>query len=128
MAKLLHIVQGNGAVFLENVDFLLSVVNAGGPYTSDDYVIASVDNNDLSNGTLVDIISWALSDSTGDALLSDAVPTAAPVLDDWQFNRLKLEGDKSNFFLINAHVTSATPEPTTILFVFLGIALIKKRR
>lgn len=110
---------------LTDVDFLLSVVNAGGPYTSDDYVIASDKNLDLSNGTPVEIISWALSDSTTNALSSDYLPTNAPILLDWQFNHLRLEGDRT--FLIDAHVISATPEPTTILLLLAGTALLRKR-
>lgn len=114
---------------LENVNFLVSVVNAGGPYTSDDYVMASSKNLALSNGTLVEIISWALSDSTGDALSSDALPLNATVLSDWDFNHLRIMGAKENLFIVDGQVILAIPEPASIFLLGLGsLALLTKRR
>jgi len=111
----------------DNVVFLVSVGNAGGPYSSDNYLIRSYNNLPLSNGTLVDFISWQLDDPTGNALSSDALPTTPPVLDDWQsIVGLRLEGDRA--FLIDAHVTSAIPEPATILLFSLGGGWLLRKR
>jgi hypothetical protein len=106
-----------------NVDFFVEVVNN---YPSGDYyLVGSSDNLSLSNGTLVDRISWQLDDYTGYALSSDALPTTPPALDDWQSNILNISGDRT--FGIWAHVTSAVPEPTTFLLLSLGSLLLRKR-
>jgi hypothetical protein len=93
-----------------NVDFLVEIVNGYPP--DDDYFVLSHNNIPLSNGTSVDSISWWLYDLTGSALSSDALPTTAPVLEDWQSgNLLRLYGERARY-IIDAHVTSAVPEPT----------------
>jgi len=107
-----------------NVNFLVEVVN---DYpTGDDYGYISYNNEPLSNGHLVDHISWQLDDYTGLVFSSDALPLTAPVLSDWQFNRLNIEGDKSNLFRISADVTTAVPEPSSILLIALGTFFLRK--
>jgi hypothetical protein len=106
-----------------NVDFLIEITNDYPP--NDDYFLLSHSNLPLSNGVLVDSISWWLYDPTGSALSTDALPVTAPLLNDWQGNHLRLEGDRT--FLIDAHVTSAIPEPTTFLLLGLGGLLLRKR-
>jgi len=91
----------------------------------DIYGINSRNNLPLSNGTLVDYIRWQLNDHTASALSSDALPTTAPILGQWQANDLRLETDRA--FLIHAHVTSAIPEPATILLFALGALFLRKR-
>ena len=49
----------------------------------DAYAIVSHNNLQLSNGMLVDTIGMWLEDSTCTALSSDALPTTAPQLSDW---------------------------------------------
>jgi hypothetical protein len=113
----------------DNVNFIVSVVNAGGTYTSDDFVAVSNNNVNLPQGTVVEKISWNLSDSTGTALSSDALPTTPPVLSDWQFNVLNISGGEKGYsFGIWGHVTSAVPEPTTILLLGLGIIFLRKNK
>jgi hypothetical protein len=110
-----------------NVDFLLEIIN---DYTSgglhDAYGLISYNNLPLYNGTSVNEISWWLTDTSATALSSTDLPSTAPSLDDWQsIVGLRLEGDKT--FLIDAHVTSAVPEPATILLLATGALLLKRR-
>jgi hypothetical protein len=109
-----------------NVNFLLGIGN-NGPSGNDIYWFTSYNNVPLSNGTLVDSIVWQLDDPTGNALSSDTLPTTPPVLDDWQsIVGLRLEGDRT--FLVNAHITSAVPEPATFLLLSLSGIMLRKRR
>ncbi|MFZ0034907.1 MAG: PEP-CTERM sorting domain-containing protein [Sedimentisphaerales bacterium] len=108
-----------------NVDFLVGIVN-NNTSGQDIYWIDSYNNLDLSNGTSVDSITWQLNDPTGTVFSSDALPTTAPVLEDWQSNHLRVHGERGGYF-INAHVTSAIPEPATILLFSLGGLFLRKR-
>jgi len=112
----------------DSVDFVVSVGNAGGPYSDDNYLIRSYNNLHLSNGAIIEHISWQLDDYTGTALSNDSLPLTAPVLSDWQFNHLRIQGEKSNLFNINAHVTSAVPEPATILLIGLGAIFLRRNK
>jgi hypothetical protein len=112
----------------DNVDFVVSVGNAGGAYSNDNYLILSYSNLPLINGTLVDRISWQFDDSTGSAISSDVLPITPPVLTDWQsIVGLRLIGDQQNMFTVDATVTLATPEPTTVLFLIFGTIFFRKR-
>jgi len=108
---------------LTNVDFVLEVVN---DYPSgDSYLVRSYNNLPLTNGTLVDHISWQLDDSTGTALSSDALPITPPILEDWSGNDLRLDGERGAY-MVRGHVTSAIPEPTTfVLFGSSGFLLAR---
>jgi hypothetical protein len=111
-----------------NVDFRIDIINNGTTGgINDGYGLISYNNLPLSNGTLVYGISWWLYDLTGSALSSDALPTTTPVLEDWQINLLRLYGEKGRIYIIDAHVTSAIPEPTTVLLFGLGTLLLRKR-
>ena len=68
--------------------FLVEIVNdhpAGAPYASDHIVVRSYVNDSIG-GVNVEHISWQLDDSTMTALDSTDLPTAAPVLADWEQN------------------------------------------
>jgi hypothetical protein len=112
-----------------NVQFLVGVVNdgtSGGLH--DSYWIYSYNNLSLSNGPSVDAVIWALEDPTASALSTDALPTSPPVLDDWQsVLGLRLEGEKGGYF-VDATVTSAVPEPATILLLAIGTLTLRKRK
>jgi len=111
-----------------NVDFLVSVGNAGGPYSMDNYLITSRNNLCLSNGAPVDRISWQLDDPTGNALSSDELPAGPPVLDDWLLAPLLIHGpSRGASFGISAHVISAIPEPATIVLLCMGGLFLRKR-
>jgi len=111
---------------LYNVEFLVEIVNNNAG--SDTYLLRSYNNVLLHNGTIVDHISWQLDDPDQIVLFDDTLPNFPPVLSDWQFNHLRLEGPKLNF-LIDAHVTSAIPEPGTIvIFCLEGLFLRKKNK
>ena len=107
-----------------NVDFLVSAGNyaLGG----DSYALLSYHNSPLIDTTQVQYINWQLDDSTGTALSSDILPLTAPDLSKWNYNSLFITTDRN--FTVIAIITSATliPEPTIILFIFLGVALIKR--
>jgi len=111
-----------------SVNFLVEITNNYPP--NDDYFLLSRNNIPLSNGTLIDEISWWLYDPTGNALSSDALLITAPILDNWQSNSLGIHGPvRGNSFGIVAHVTSAVliPELATILLFGLGLSLLRKR-
>jgi hypothetical protein len=111
-----------------NVEFLIGVGN-NGPSGNDGYWFTSYNNLALSNGTSVDSIGWQLEDPTGNALSSDALPTTAPVLSDWQSEvGLHIYGYKDIFHL-SATVTSAQmiPEPGVTVLLALGGLTLRRR-
>jgi len=110
----------------DEVLFLMSILN-NTRLGTDVYVVSSYHNLRLSNGVFIEYISWLLEDPTATALSSDALPTTPPVLDDWQLNYLRFGDLRPGYFGIEAHVTSAVPEPATILLFALGGLLLRKR-
>jgi hypothetical protein len=92
----------------------------------DTYFFISFNNLRLSNGTLVDGISWSLEDPTGTALSSDTLPTSAPILDQWGDNRLRLHGERGRY-IVDAEVSSAIPEPATVILLGMGGFLLSRR-
>jgi hypothetical protein len=109
-----------------NVDFLVAIANnvtSGGLH--DSYWIYSYNNVPLSSGTWVDHIYWSLTDYSATAAVSIDLPATAPVLHDWQENILGIGADR--LYGISAHVTSAIPEPTSVLLFALGGLLLGKR-
>jgi hypothetical protein len=93
----------------------------------DIYGFDSLNNFPLSNGTIVDTIYWSLKDYTASVFSSDALPTTAPILDQWEENLLRFITDRE--FLIDAHVTSAevVPEPSTVFLLIFGSIFLRKR-
>lgn len=125
----------NGFVFQTNpsdVDFLVGLSNNHSISEYDGYVLHSYNNLPLSNGAVVDHISWQLDDESGQALSSTALPLTAPILNNWtQPIGLDIYGDKVlSDFHINAHVTSTTlvPEPAALLLFGLGAVAVRKVR
>ena len=110
---------------LDNIDFVVAILNDYPPLLKDQFWMRSYNNLPLSNGTTVDGISWQLDDLSGNALSNTDLPTTAPVIDDWEANVLNISGDRK--FGIQAHVTSAVPEPATVLLIGLGGLLLRKR-
>jgi len=110
-----------------NVAFHVAIRNDIPTGRGDVYSIGSSNNLPLSNGTPVESIWWQLNDYTGAALSSDALPTKFPFLGDWQANLLVIEGvPRWAFFGIKAHVTSAIPEPATLLLLSFGGLFLRK--
>jgi hypothetical protein len=112
-----------------NVNFLVDILNDDGINPADGYLLRSSNNLPLSNGVLVDYIFWQLDDPTGTALSSDALPTTAPNLANWNSDYgLSIYSWGDNEFLLRADVISATvvPEPTTLLLAAAGLLLLRK--
>jgi hypothetical protein len=111
-----------------NVEFLVGIVNDN--QSGDDiYLLGSYNNLPLTNGSPVDRISWQLNDPTGSAISSDVLLTDPPILDQWEsIIGLRLVGEKGAY-IVDAHVTSAVPEPATYLLLTIGgIVLIRRKR
>jgi len=109
-----------------NVVLFIGVVDNYPP--EDNYALISENNLPLANGTYVGGISWFLEDPAGNAISTDALPTTAPVLADWQSNFLTFGGGTDEEpFGISADVTSAVPEPATIVLLAVGALLLRKR-
>jgi len=109
-----------------NVDFSLGVTNNGS--SADVYYLFSANNLRLSNGFSINDILWQLNDSTAHALSSDALPLTAPLLDLWDSNYLLIQGGpRSSQFDIQGHVTSAIPEPGTVMLLTLGGLIVRRR-
>ena len=110
-----------------NVRFLVEIVN---DQSGDSYLVRS-ESNICSTAVLVDTIYWALADYGGTALLSDALPTTMPNLDDWNnMNVLSISGPSREApFWIAVEVTSTVlvPEPATLLLLACGFILFKRR-
>jgi hypothetical protein len=95
----------------------------------DVYSFGSYNNLPLSNGVSVDMINWQLTDSSRSALSSDALPTTAPNLANWDMDYgLSIYSGGDNEFLLRADVISATvvPEPATLLLMVSGLLLLRK--
>jgi hypothetical protein len=110
----------------DNVQFLLGVSNNN--YNEDTYWFCSYNNLPLSNGALVSIIDWQITDSSGSAFSSDALPITAPNLANWNMDYgLTIEGAG---FLLRADVISAevVPEPATLLLMVSGLLLLRKAK
>ena len=95
-----------------NVDFRISIIDNLSYLNWDMYSVISSNNSQLSNGVLVDGIEWALINSTGNAISSDALPTTAPVLSEWDQNLFYIYGSSPSnpydIYLIGANVTMVT--------------------
>lgn len=108
----------------DNVDFVVAILNDYPPALKDQFWIRSYNNLPLPNGAVVDGISWQLDDPTGTAISGTALPTGPPVLNQWEsIFGLEIHIQKS---LVRAHVTSAIPEPATLLLLGLGTLLLRK--
>ena len=97
-----------------------------------DYYLVYSDENAYTDGCWISSISWRLRDSTYYALSSDALPSTAPILEDWDYNHLDIDGGNAGEgyvnFWINGTVTQAIPEPMTGILLVAGILFLRRRR
>lgn len=100
--------------------------------THDAFTLMSIKNLPLSNGLEVYYIELAIWDPSAGVLSSDALPTTAPVLDDWQTgSRDLIISGMGRTYGLSAHLTSAVlvPEPATFLVLGVGsLFLLRKHR
>jgi hypothetical protein len=122
----------NGFQFQTDPKSVNFVIDIGNDYSrGDSFFLLSYNNLALPTGIIVSTIAWELDDYTGTALSSDSLPTTAPILDDWQLNKLSMAGiPRYQPFAVYARVTSAEviPEPSTMLILGLGALVLRKRR
>jgi hypothetical protein len=113
----------------DNIQFLFGVGNNYSGF-GDLYSFRSFNNLPLSNGVLVNNIVWQLTDSSRSAFSSDALPTTAPNLAnfDMDYGLNVSGGSPDNYFHLSANITSATvvPEPATLLLMVSGLLLLRK--
>jgi len=96
----------------------------------DYYAVFSDENVSPSHPSFnISSIRWDLSDSTYDAISSDALPTTAPLLSAWDYNYLEIYGGNSQGGLyIGGTVTQAVPEPMTSIILVVGCFILRGRR
>jgi hypothetical protein len=102
-----------------------------GYQSRDRYSVRSINNLPLLSGIVVEEVYWVLEDSRQTAISSDALPTEAPILDDWPFNQLVIHGpSRGESFGIMGHVTSVwvVPEPAAVLLLSLGGLLLRRQK
>lgn len=131
-----------GFVFMtdpDNVDFTFSIDHdqppTAGGLPPDAYYLTSESNLPLSNSASVRVIRLVLYDYSRSAISSDQLPTAPPVLDDWEGRYIYIGGSIGGgatyeSFRIRGDLTSAVliPEPATFaMFSLGGLILLKKR-
>ena len=111
-----------------HVDFLMEIID--NQIGVDGYLIRSYRNLPLSNDVIVEHISWQLDDYSMTALSSVALPTTAPVLEDWESNYLLITFGFKGYASIQATVTSVeiVPEPSSAVILAIGALLLRRRR
>jgi hypothetical protein len=113
-----------------NTEFSVGIANNN--QGLDNYGVGSTYNLPLFNGVEVDVIYWQLDDYSGTVLSSTDLPTTPPVLSDWDYNSLIINGPgcSSDYFYISAQVTSAVliPEPVSLLLLGIGLLAIRKHK
>jgi hypothetical protein len=103
--------KAGGFVFKTNPSNPCLCIAISNYHSSDGYYLASPNNLQLSNGLLVGPIEMRLQEYTGNALSSDALPTTAPVLSDWENKYIITVGynpSSYEYFALGANITKFT--------------------
>jgi hypothetical protein len=103
----------------DNVAFWVRVFN---DFPGDIFYIIS-ERNLPASGVPINSISWQIDDPSESVLSSTALPTTAPVLDQWSVGPLSVTSGPRDALILSARVTSVAlvPEPATVLLLGLGI-------
>lgn len=96
---------------LDDVDFILQLVNDHGANPKDNYLLRSYNNAQAAQDLWVDHISWQLDDDSATSLTSTEMTTEPPVLSGWtSIFGLTITGfqmsNSNNTFNIRAHVSA----------------------
>jgi hypothetical protein len=98
----------------------------------DRYSIDSYQNNTLSNGLQVSHIGWELVDFNHTVFSSDALPTTAPILNQWNrsFLDISVLGPHGGQYRIIGTVTEVViiPEPLTGILMATGVLFFRRRK
>lgn len=118
-----------------NVDFQMGVVDEVGDLAWDQLWFRS--HNNLPMAEEIGIgISMNLTDHIGNANNGTTLPTVPPVLQNFDYNNLRIEGlipatdiSSKQHFVINSEVTSVwlIPEPGTLVLLAIGGAMLRRR-
>jgi len=93
----------------------------------DFYSIGSEYNLPLPNGTSVETIGWALKDYSAQVFDDDSIPMNPPNLEYWDSNLLRVYGERAGY-RIDGYITSAIPEPVSVLLFAIGSTMILAKR
>lgn len=120
----------------ENTDFVVTTENDAYLIngTRDSFRLESNKNLPFGSDTIIDMISLYLGVHNGNALSSDALPTVAPVVADWQLLRVYVGGyvphiairPKGFYFIGDITSAHLIPEPATMMLLGLGGAALLK--
>jgi hypothetical protein len=118
-----------------NGRFLVDIINDS--QGNDSYGVGSRNNLKLANGTIVDSLSWGLTDNFGVAISSTDLPVTPPDLSKWPFNSLYIRGGADDGtapcydkpFFVDGHVTSdyLIPEPVSLCLLAFGALFLRRK-
>ena len=119
----------------DNTDFVVTTENDAYLIngTRDSFRLENNNNLPFGSDIIIDMISLYLGVHNGNALSSDALPTVAPVVADWQLLRVYVGGyvphirPKGFYFIGDITSAHLIPEPATVLLLGMGCMVLLRR-